>query len=201
MASSAQYRQSAAAPDADIASVSLGTSCRHLVGGSEPIRESLMQIAQNAVAAFHYTLTDDEGQVIDSSKGREPLTYLHGGGQIVPGLEKQMEGRGAGDKFTADVTPEEGYGVHHAELLQEVPREAFQGVEDIQPGMQFQGRGPQGEINVTVTKVEDGKVFIDGNHPLAGKTLHFDIEVTNVREATGEELEHGHVHGEGGHHH
>ena len=160
-----------------------------------------MQIAQNAVAAFHYTLTDDEGQVIDSSKGREPLTYLHGSGQIVPGLEKQMEGRGAGDKFTADVTPEEGYGVHHAELLQEVPREAFQGVDDIQPGMQFQGRGPQGAINVTVTKVEDGKVFIDGNHPLAGKTLHFDIEVTNVREATGEELEHGHVHGEGGHHH
>ncbi|GAA0259485.1 FKBP-type peptidyl-prolyl cis-trans isomerase [Rhodanobacter caeni] len=160
-----------------------------------------MQIAQNAVAAFHYTLTDDEGQVIDSSKGREPLTYLHGGGQIVPGLEKQMEGRGAGDKFTADVSPEEGYGVHHAELLQEVPREAFQGVDDIQPGMQFQGRGPQGEINVTVTKVEDGKVFIDGNHPLAGKTLHFDIEVTHVREATGEELAHGHVHGEGGHHH
>ncbi|EIL92784.1 FKBP-type peptidyl-prolyl cis-trans isomerase [Rhodanobacter fulvus Jip2] len=160
-----------------------------------------MQIAENAVAAFHYTLTDDEGQVIDSSKGREPLTYLHGGGQIVPGLEKQMAGRGVGDKFTADVAPEEGYGVHHAELLQEVPREAFQGVDDIQPGMQFQGRGPQGEINVTVTKVEDGKVFIDGNHPLAGKTLHFDIEVTNVREATGEELEHGHVHGEGGHHH
>jgi len=160
-----------------------------------------MQIAQNAVAAFHYTLTDDEGQVIDSSKGREPLTYLHGGGQIVPGLEKQMEGRGAGDRFTADVAPEEGYGVHHAELLQEVPREAFQGVDDIQPGMQFQGRGPQGAINVTVTRVEDGKVFIDGNHPLAGKTLHFDIEVTHVREATSEELEHGHVHGEGGHHH
>jgi FKBP-type peptidyl-prolyl cis-trans isomerase SlyD len=160
-----------------------------------------MQIAQNSVAAFHYTLTDDEGQVIDSSEGREPLTYLHGSGQIVPGLEKQMEGRAVGDKFTADVIPEEGYGVRHAELMQEVPREAFQGVEDIQPGMQFQGRGPQGEINVTVTKVEDDKVFIDGNHPLAGKTLHFAIEVTDLRAATEEELAHGHVHGAGGHHH
>lgn len=160
-----------------------------------------MQIAENAVASFHYTLTDDAGQVIDSSSGREPLTYLHGSGQIVPGLEKAMEGRQAGDKFNADVSPEEGYGVHHAELLQEVPREAFQGVEDIQPGMQFQGRGPQGAINVTVTRVADGKVFIDGNHPLAGQTLHFDVEVTGVRPASAEELQHGHVHGEGGHHH
>ena len=160
-----------------------------------------MQIAQNSVAAFHYTLTDDEGQVVDSSEGRDPLTYIHGTGQIVPGLEKQMEGRAVGDNFTADVTPEEGYGVHRAELMQEVPREAFQGVDDIQPGMQFQGRGAQGEINVTVTKVEDGKVFIDGNHPLAGKALHFAVEVSDVREATAEELEHGHVHGAGGHDH
>lgn len=160
-----------------------------------------MQIAQNTVAAFHYTLTDDAGQVIDSSNGREPLTYMHGKGQIVPGLEKQMEGRKAGDKFNADVAPAEGYGEHQAELMQEVPREAFQGVEDIQPGMQFQGRGPQGEINVTVTRVEDDKVFIDGNHPLAGKALHFAIEVTEVREASEEELAHGHVHGAGGHHH
>jgi FKBP-type peptidyl-prolyl cis-trans isomerase SlyD len=160
-----------------------------------------MQIAQNSVAAFHYTLTDDQGQIIDSSAGRDPLTYLHGSGQIVPGLEKQMEGRSAGDKFSADVAPEEGYGVHHPELMQEVPREAFQGVEDIQPGMQFQGRGPQGEINVTVTRVENDKVFIDGNHPLAGKTLHFAIEVADVREASAEELAHGHVHGAGGHHH
>ena len=160
-----------------------------------------MQIARDSVAAFHYTLTDDQNQVIDSSAGRDPLTYLHGGGQIVPGLEKQLEGRSAGDKFTADVVPEEGYGVHHPELMQEVPRSAFQGVEDIQPGMQFQGRGPQGEINLTVTRVEDDKVFIDGNHPLAGNTLHFAIEVTDVRAASEEELAHGHVHGAGGHHH
>lgn len=161
----------------------------------------MMQIAHNAVAAFHYTLTDDQNEVIDSSAGRDPLTYLHGSSQIVPGLEKQMEGRSVGDKFSVDVAPEEGYGVHHPELMQEVPREAFQGVEDIQPGMQFQGRGPQGEINVTVSKIENDKVFIDGNHPLAGKTLHFAIEVTAVREASAEELQHGHVHGAGGHHH
>jgi FKBP-type peptidyl-prolyl cis-trans isomerase SlyD len=99
------------------------------------------------------------------------------------------------------VAPEEGYGVHHAQLMQEVPIAAFQGVDDIQPGMQFQGRGPQGEINVTVSRVEGDKVFIDGNHPLAGKTLHFAIEVTGVRAATDEELAHGHVHGAGGHHH
>ncbi|MDE1964648.1 MAG: peptidylprolyl isomerase [Xanthomonadaceae bacterium] len=160
-----------------------------------------MQIADQSVVSFHYTLTDDQGTVIDSSAGREPLTYLHGVGQIVPGLEKEMAGRAAGDQFKVDVAPEEGYGVRHAELEQQVPRDAFQGVEDIQPGMQFQGRGPQGVINVTVTKVEDGVVHIDGNHPLAGRTLHFDVQVTEVREATDEERQHGHAHGPGGHHH
>ncbi len=160
-----------------------------------------MQIVPQAVVAFHYALTDDAGQVIDSSAGREPLTYLHGGGQIVPGLERQMEGRNCGDKFTAQVTPEEGYGVPQAELMQQVPRNAFPGVADIQPGMQFQGRSAQGEISVTVTKVENDTVFIDGNHPLAGKTLHFAVEVVDVRAATTEELEHGHVHGAGGHTH
>ena len=160
-----------------------------------------MQIAEHSVASFHYTLTDDDGQVIDTSAGHEPLTYLHGSGQIVPGLEKQMDGRSSGDKFTAVVEPAEGYGVHNAELVQEVPRAAFAGVADIQPGMQFQGHGPQGDINVTVSKVEGDKVFIDGNHPLAGKTLYFAIEITDVRAANEEELAHGHVHGAGGHSH
>jgi len=160
-----------------------------------------MQIAENTVASFHYTLTDDDGQVIDSSEGREPLAYLHGTGQIVPGLEKMMAGRATGEEFQVDVSPEEGYGPRHPELMQEVPREAFQGVEDIQPGMQFQGSGPQGMINVTVTRVDEDKVYIDGNHPLAGQNLHFKVHVTNVRPATAEELVHGHVHGPGGHHH
>jgi FKBP-type peptidyl-prolyl cis-trans isomerase SlyD len=163
--------------------------------------ETIMQIADNSVVSFHYTLTDDSGQVIDSSEGREPLTYIQGSGQIVPGLEKVMAGRVTGDQFKVDVAPEEGYGVHHPELMQELPRDAFQGVEDIQPGMQFQGHGPQGVINVTVTKVDGATVHIDGNHPLAGQTLHFDIEVTDVRAATEEEIAHGHVHGPGGHHH
>ena len=160
-----------------------------------------MQIANQTVVSFNYTLTDDQGQVIDSSEGREPLTYLQGSGQIVPGLENAMAGHQVGDKFNVDVKPEEGYGVHHAELIQQVPREAFQGVADVQPGMQFQGQGPQGVINVTVTKIEGDQVHIDGNHPLAGQTLHFAVEVTGVREASAEELAHGHVHGEGGHHH
>ncbi|WP_329740788.1 peptidylprolyl isomerase [Dyella sp. A6] len=160
-----------------------------------------MQIAPRTVASFHYTLTDDAGQVVDSSAGREPLPYMHGQGQIVPGLEKAMEGHQVGDKFNVDVAPAEGYGEHQPELIQAVPRSAFQGVDNIQPGMQFQGQGPQGVFNVTVTKVEDETVHIDGNHPLAGKTLHFAIEVVEVREATEEELSHGHVHGAGGHQH
>lgn len=160
-----------------------------------------MQIAARTVASFHYTLTDDDGQVVDSSAGREPLAYLHGQGQIVPGLEKTMEGRRAGDKFNVDVAPAEGYGEHQPELIQAVPRNAFQGVAEIRPGMQFQGQGPQGSINVTVTGVDGDTVHIDGNHPLAGKTLHFAIEVAEVRAATAEELAHGHVHGAGGHHH
>lgn len=160
-----------------------------------------MQIAAKTVAAFHYTLTDDDGKIIDSSAGNEPLAYLHGNGQIVPGLEKQMEGKGVGDKFTAHVAPAEGYGEYDPDMAQVVPRAAFQGIDDIQPGMQFQGHGPQGAFNVTVTKVDGDEVHVDANHPLAGKALHFDIEVTDVRAASDEELAHGHVHGTGGHHH
>lgn len=157
-----------------------------------------MQIAPNTVVSFNYTLTGSDGQVIDSSEGREPLTYIHGSGQIVPGLEKEMAGRKAGDKFEVEVSPEEGYGERHEELVQQIPRDAFQGVDDIQPGMQFQGRGPQGAVNVTVASIDGDTVHIDGNHPLAGKKLHFAVDVADVREASAEETEHGHVHGAGG---
>lgn len=160
-----------------------------------------MQIAQNTVVAFHYTLTNDTGEVLDSSEGREPLTYLHGAGNIIPGLEKQLEGRAAGDKLQANVTPEEGYGELQPQLVQEVSRESFQGVESIEPGMQFQAQTDGGPLMVTVTKVEGDTVTVDGNHPLAGQPLNFDVEVAEVREASEEELEHGHVHGEGGHQH
>lgn len=160
-----------------------------------------MQIAERCVALFHYTLTNDQGEVIDSSDGREPLAYLHGAGNIVQGLEKEMTGKQAGDKFNVVVPPELGYGVHNEALLQQVPRAAFHGVDTIEPGMQFTANGPYGPSTVTVAAVDGETVTIDGNHPLAGATLHFAIEVTDVREASEEELTHGHVHGPGGHHH
>ncbi|HET7662543.1 MAG TPA: peptidylprolyl isomerase [Rhodanobacteraceae bacterium] len=160
-----------------------------------------MQIADRNVASFHYTLTNDGGDVLDSSREREPLAYLHGAGNIVPGLEKAMAGREEGDTFKVDVEPQEGYGPRHEELIQTVPMSAFQGVPEVKPGMQFQGNGPQGATLVTVTAVDGDEVRVDGNHPLAGQTLHFDIEVTEVREATEDELTHGHVHGAGGHQH
>ncbi|MGR2739002.1 peptidylprolyl isomerase [Halomonas sp. LR3S48] len=160
-----------------------------------------MQIAQNSVVAFHYTLTNDAGEVLDSSEGRQPLTYLHGAGNIIPGLEKQLEGREAGEKLNVTVSPEEGYGEVQPQLVQEVPRDAFQGVEAVEPGMQFQAQTQGGPLMVTVTKVEGDTVTVDGNHPLAGQKLNFDVEISEVREASQEEIEHGHVHGEGGHQH
>lgn len=160
-----------------------------------------MQIAENTVASFHYTLTNDAGEVLDSSQGRDPLSYLHGQGHIVPGLEQAMEGKRAGDAFKVDVSPELGYGVHHEQLVQDVPRAAFQGVDEIEVGMSFQANTPQGAHSVTVTQVTADTITVDGNHPLAGQTLHFDVQVTEVRAASADELAHGHVHGAGGHHH
>lgn len=160
-----------------------------------------MQIAERTVASFNYTLTNAAGEVIDSSEGRSPLAYLHGAGNIVPGLEKEMTGRKAGDRFEVVVQPEDGYGQPNPMLVQTVPREAFQGVDSIEVGMEFQAQTPQGPLAVVVSKVDAEEVTVDGNHPLAGKTLHFAIEVTDVRDASVEELAHGHVHGPGGHHH
>jgi FKBP-type peptidyl-prolyl cis-trans isomerase SlyD len=160
-----------------------------------------MNIADNHVVSIHYTLTGDDGTVIDSSRGREPLAYLHGAGNIVPGLEKQLTGRAPGDKLDVVVTPEEGYGVRHEGLVQTLPRDAFHGVDTIEPGMQFTAQGNRGPLEVTVTKVDGETVTIDGNHPLAGQALNFAVEIVDVREASKEELSHGHVHGPGGHHH
>lgn len=160
-----------------------------------------MQIVERCVALFHYTLTDATGKVIDSSAGAEPLAYLHGSGNIVSGLEKAMTGRVRGDKFEVSVTPEEGYGVRRPELVQVVPRAAFQGVRELKPGMRFQAESERGPMPVVVTQVEGDEVTVDGNHPLAGETLNFAIEITEVRPASREELDHGHVHGAGGHHH
>lgn len=160
-----------------------------------------MQIAERTVASFHYTLTDEAGRVIDSSSGHGPLTYLHGAGNIVPGLEKAMLGRSVGDAFDVVVAPEEGYGEPNEMLVQVVPRAAFQGVDELAVGMEFQAHTPQGPMSVAIAKIEGDEITVDGNHPLAGRTLHFAIEVTDVREASLEEVMHGHVHGEGGHHH
>ena len=160
-----------------------------------------MQIGERTVASFHYTLTDDDGTVIDSSRGRVPLTYLHGAGNIVPGLEKEMAGHQAGDTFDVVVSPEEGYGAPEPQLVQVVPRDSFQGVDDLQVGMEFQAHTAHGPMSVAIAKIDGDEVTVDGNHPLAGKQLHFAIEVTDVRDASLEELSHGHVHGDGGHHH
>lgn len=160
-----------------------------------------MQISENSVVSFHYTLTDKSGKVIDSSQGNEPLTYLHGVGQIVPGLENALLGKAAGDTLYVEVAAEDGYGEHHDFMVQQVPRDAFQGVDDIETGMQFQAQTPQGAMTVTVTAVDDATVTVDGNHPLAGHVLFFAVEIVSVRQASKEELAHGHVHGEGGHHH
>jgi FKBP-type peptidyl-prolyl cis-trans isomerase SlyD len=160
-----------------------------------------MQIGERTVASFHYTLTNDTGMVIDSSADRAPLTYLHGAGNIVPGLEKEMNGRKPGDMFNVVVAPEEGYGMPNPMMIQVVPREAFQGVDTLEVGMEFQAQTPQGPMSVAIAKIDGDEVTVDGNHPLAGQTLHFAIEVTDVRDASLEELSHGHVHGDGGHHH
>lgn len=156
-----------------------------------------MQIKKNSVVSFHYALSDNDGKLLDSSHGNDPFAYLHGSGMIVPGLESRMEGKKAGDRFKAVVPPAEGYGEFNAQLLQRVPIEKF-GRQKVEEGMQFQG-GDHGVF--TVKEVTEKHVLLDGNHPLAGVTLNFNVEVTDVREATAEELSHGHVHGPGGHHH
>ena len=152
-------------------------------------------IGDNAVVSVHYTLKDDEGEVLDSSEGAEPLNYLHGAGNIIPGLEKALVGKAAGAKQQVVVVPEEGYGEYQAELLQQVPVAAFEGVEQIEPGMAFEAEDAEGNVRrVVVRGVEDDVVVIDANHPLAGVELHFDVEVVAVRDASEEEIAHGHAH-------
>jgi len=161
-----------------------------------------MQIAKHKVVTFDYTLTDQTGATLDTSKGRQPLTYLHGIGQIIPGLERALEGKAAGDHVEVDVIPGDAYGEHDPKRVQKVPRAQFANVQNIEKGMQFEARGPTGDKhNVTVADVDDQMVTVDGNHPLAGKTLHFGINGVSVRDATPEEQQHGHAHGPGGHQH
>jgi FKBP-type peptidyl-prolyl cis-trans isomerase SlyD len=160
-----------------------------------------MQIGARCVAYIHYTLTNTAGEVLDSSSGGEPLAYLHGAGNIIPGLEQALEGKSSGDKLTVNVPAKDAYGERNEGLVQQVPRRAFQGVADIQPGMQFHADSSHGPMRVQVTAVSGDMVTVDGNHLLAGQDLTFEVEITQVRDATLEELQHGHVHGPGGHSH
>lgn len=160
-----------------------------------------MEICGDKVVTIHYTLKSDGGEVLDASAGGEPLAYLHGFGNVIPGLESALEGKSTGDKLSVTVSPEQGYGLRDEGLVQSVARAAFKGVEQLVPGMRFHAGGSQGSAVVIVTQVEKDLVTVDANHPLAGQTLHFEVEVAGVRDATREELEHGHVHGAGGHDH
>ena len=160
-----------------------------------------MKIAANKVVSMHYTLTNDRGETLDSSRGHEPLAYLHGAGNIIPGLEKALEGKQAGDKLQVHVKPAEGYGERDDALIQAVPRRMFKGLGDLKVGMRLHAQGDRGARVVRITHVAGDMVTVDGNHELAGQALNFDVEITEVRDASAEELQHGHVHGPGGHHH
>ena len=156
-----------------------------------------MQITKNKVASIHYTLRDNTGAILDTSDGREPLSYLHGAGNLILGMEEGLEGKTTGDKFQLTIAPEKGYGEKDPSMTQKVPRSAF-GDQEVKTGMKFST--DRGAV-VTVTDVGLDAITVDANHPLAGVELSFAVEVMEVRNATAEEIQHGHVHGPGGHHH
>ncbi len=152
-------------------------------------------VGDNMVVSIHYTLTDEDGGVIDSSEGADPLTYLHGAGNIIPGLERALVGKIAGDSLNVIVEPQFGYGEYQADLLQVVPRTAFEGITSIEVGMAFTAQGPDGsQRRIVVRDISGDDITIDGNHELAGVDLHFAVSVVEVREASEDEVAHGHAH-------
>ena len=159
-----------------------------------------MNVAKDTVVSINYTLTDGEGNQLDSSDVNGPLNYVHGVGSMLPALEKELEGKAPGENLQAVLQPEDAYGERNEELVTNLPMEKFQGVDKVEPGMQFQMETEQGQFIVTVTDVQGDEVTIDQNHPLAGTELHFDVAINEVREATDTEKEHGHVHEEGSDH-
>ena len=160
-----------------------------------------MQISNNSVVTLNYTLKNDQGEILDESQDGSFL-YMHGAGGIIPGLESQLEGKSAGDTFTAHIEPADGYGERDDSMVQVVPRDMFDKEHPIEVGTQFHAESPEGDmLTVTVTKIEGDDITVDGNHPLAGIALNFDVKIADIREASAEEIEHGHVHGPGGHHH
>jgi FKBP-type peptidyl-prolyl cis-trans isomerase SlyD len=160
-----------------------------------------MTVAKDKVVSIDYTLTGEAGKVLDTSQGRAPLEYLHGAGNIIPGLEGALEGKSQGDQLIVSVPPENAYGEKDPKLVQQVPRSAFAGVQEIKPGMQFQAQTQAGPRVISIVDVQGDNVTIDANHPLAGETLNFDVTVVGVRDATPEELSHGHAHAAGGNQH
>lgn len=160
-----------------------------------------MQIEENTVAYIEYELTNDEGEVMDSSKGRAPLGYVHGTGSLIPGLEAELAGKGPGDAFRVRVPCEQAYGERTEAMVQTVGRDQLPREVDVEVGMRFHAESQAGMHIVTVVGVEDDVVTLDANHPMAGIDLNFDVKVVDVRAATDDEIEHGHVHGPGGHEH
>jgi FKBP-type peptidyl-prolyl cis-trans isomerase SlyD len=159
-----------------------------------------LKVDKNTVVSIHYTLTDKDGNVVDSSVGNEPLTYIHGAGGMIPGFEKALTERTVGEKFNFTVEPQDGYGTWEQDLVQRVPKSSFQNPAAVKVGVQFQANSDHGPLVVTVTEVTENEVVVDGNHMLAGQNLFFEVEVLEIRAATKEEMEHGHIHGPGCHH-
>lgn len=160
-----------------------------------------MQIAKHKVVTIEYTLTDAEGEVVDTSDGREPFSYIQGTSSVIPGLESALEGRSTGDTLSVSIAPEDGYGPRQDALMAKVPRDRFESAGNLEVGMQFQTQGESGIQVVTIVGLDEETVTVDANHPLAGATLNFDISVVDVRDANADELSHGHVHGPEGHEH
>lgn len=160
-----------------------------------------MQIESNSVVTLHYTLKDNDGEIIDQSDDGSFL-YLHGAMNIIPGLENALSGKSAGDELSVKVSPQDGYGEKQEDQIQQVPKDMFDNIDEIKQGVQFHAQSPEGEaVVVTVVEVKDDVVVIDGNHALAGVELNFEVKIVDVREASAEEIEHGHVHGPHGHQH
>lgn len=157
-------------------------------------------ISQDKVVGIHYTVKTAEGQQLDQSKEGQPLQFIFGRGMLIKGLEDVLAGKAVGDKFNADISPEDAYGERHDGLIQTVPRSLF-GDNPVEPGMQFRASTDHGEQSVIIVEVDDEQVTVDGNHPLAGQALNFDVEVVEVRDADPSELDHGHVHADGDHNH
>lgn len=159
-----------------------------------------MQIANDKAVSFHYTLTNPAGEILDSSVDGDALVYLHGQGNIIAGLEAALDGKATGDKFTITIPPKEAYGETMDDMVQIVDKSMFEGVDDLEIGMQFHADVSHGTGIVTIVAIDGDKITLDGNHPLAGETLTFEVEITDVRDASADELAHGHVHGAGCHH-